>query len=179
MGHPQFFICPVSRMHMMNSAIERLLSLRIKDVRNPHVVRISEIATKAQAAKTLENHDITGAPVVDREGRCIGVLSRSDFVPYERVSFTVNACAGSAFDEPTQSDRTVAVQIEPKKEDLVCVHMSPLVKTISDEASILNASRVMCGEHIHRLVTVDDQNRPTGVISTLDLVAAMIAAVEE
>ena len=33
--------------------------------------------------------------------------------------------------------------------------------------------------HIHRLVIVDEENHPIGVIGTLDLVAAIIAAIEE
>jgi CBS domain-containing protein len=163
----------------MNSAIERFLSLRVKDVKNPHVIRIAENATMAQAAKVLEDNDITGAPVVDRDGRCVGVLSRSDFVPREGATYTVSATSDAAFSEAAQSQRGGAEQIEPKKNDLVCEHMSPLVRTISDEATIMSAARIMCGEHLHRLVIVDEDNHPTGVIGTLDLIAAIIAAIEE
>ncbi len=64
-------------------------------------------------------------------------------------------------------------------DDLVSTHMSPIVKTISKDAMILAAARVMCNEGIHRLVVIDDQRRPIGIVSTLDLVASIVAAIEE
>jgi predicted transcriptional regulator len=57
--------------------------------------------------------------------------------------------------------------------------MSPIVQTISEESLILAAARVMCNEGIHRLVVVDEKKHPVGIVSTLDVVAAMVAAIEE
>jgi predicted transcriptional regulator len=37
----------------------------------------------------------------------------------------------------------------------------------------------MCAEHIHRLLVLDQQERPVGVVSTMDVVAALLNAVEE
>ena len=45
--------------------------------------------------------------------------------------------------------------------------------------SILSAARQMCGSHIHRLFVIDDEGKPIGVVSTLDLVSAMVLAFEE
>ncbi len=45
----------------MNSAIERLLSLRVADVMSSSVVKVSVNATLADAAALLVDNDITGA----------------------------------------------------------------------------------------------------------------------
>jgi len=50
----------------MNSAIERLLSLRVADAMSKDVVRLSPRESMADAAETLVDHHITGAPVVDK-----------------------------------------------------------------------------------------------------------------
>ena len=63
--------------------------------------------------------------------------------------------------------------------DRVSEHMSPAVQTVRESETILNAGRILCANHIHRLVIIDEHGRPTGIISSLDLVAAMIAAVDE
>ena len=71
------------------------------------------------------------------------------------------------------------IHLEAVHDDSVADHMSPFVQTINIDAPIMNAARVLVGEHIHRLVIVNDDLRPIGVLSSLDLVATMIAAVEE
>ena len=144
----------------MNSAIERLLGLRVNDIMNKNVVAVLESATIGEASKTLGEYNITGVPVVDSDGQCVGVLSVTDLAVPENRKGGVTTSSVSA-DERVQN------------------HMSTDVQTIDASATILDAGRVLCREHIHRLVIVDEQRRPLGVMGPLDLVAAMVAAVEE
>ena len=77
-------------------------------------------------------------------------------------------------DEPGQP-----YHIEEVSTDAVSNHMSTAVQTIWEKAPIMDAARMLCMEHIHRLIVLDESERPAGVLSSLDLVAAMIQAVEE
>ena len=167
----------------MNNAIERLLSLRVRDIMNSNVVHVNEDATMGKAAVILEQNDITGAPVVDATGRCVGVLSTSDFV-YRETQLTrgteqfelgIDRLATAVKESTSMTDQLV----QGNHENQVSQFMSPVVQTISPEATIMNAARLICGEHIHRLVIVDEEERPIGIVSSLDLVDAMVAAVEE
>lgn len=162
----------------MNSAIERLLTLRVSDVMNSPVVTVEVSSTMADAAKRITSNDVSGVPVVDAKGRCVGVLSVADYADRaQRVAEleTVSAHETVMIKAPGKD----ATPIDSVADELVSDHMSPLVLTISPSATIMNAARVMCREHIHRLIIVDEDQRPVGVISSLDLVAAMVAAVEE
>ena len=67
----------------MNSAVERLLGLRVKDVMRREVMTIDMSETIKSAAHKLFVAEVTGAPVVDGGGRCVGVISGSDFVGKE------------------------------------------------------------------------------------------------
>ena len=164
----------------MNSAIERLLSLRVSDVMNSPVTTISDVASMADAAQTLADAEITGAPVVDASGRCVGMLSATDFALRQRRLSQQGDLLAFAWDrEPAEDEAGRPVSINTMSEDRVSEHMSPAVQTINKTASLINAARVMCREHIHRLIIVDEAEHPVGVVSSLDLVAAMIAAVEE
>ena len=155
----------------MNSAIERLIGLRVKDVMNHDVLSVSQSEEMLVAAKKLHDAEVTGAPVVNELGVCVGVLSSRDFVGWKAGCHDKEVMVRSSPDEP--------YHIECLDDDVVSSHMSPLVQTISNEATILSAARVMCNEGIHRLVVVDDRDRPIGIVSTLDLVASMVAAIEE
>ena len=61
----------------MNSAIERLVGLRVADLMNRGVVSISVDANMAEAAEILLKNKITGAPVIEeselRGARAVGI----------------------------------------------------------------------------------------------------------
>ena len=78
-------------------------------------------------------------------------------------------------------DRIVhsAYRIELMNDDLVSTHMAPVIQSVEPETPMMQAARVVCHEHIHRLVVIDDTKRPVGILSSLDFVAAMVAAIEE
>ena len=144
----------------MNSAIERLLSLRVADFMCRNVVTVSGAATMEEAAESFLRHKVSGAPVVDERGHCAGVLSATDFVRRE-------------------------VQSPPRRRgngdlvEAVRTYMSPSVCSIDADATLIDAARGMCGKRVHRLPVLDARGKVVGVISSLDLVAAVVHAIEE
>jgi len=155
----------------MNSAIERLIGLRIDDVMNHTVVTVTESDDMQTAAQRIFDAQVTGAPVVNAIGECVGMLSASDFVGRDAGRHELQLL--------TRRSPTEPYSIECLNDNLVGTHMSPLLQTVSEDAPLLQAARIMCREGIHRLVVVDEHRHPLGIVSTLDLVAAMIAAIEE
>jgi predicted transcriptional regulator len=63
------------------------------------------------------------------------------------------------------------------EQDLGAIHardvMTRDVISISDKATVSEASRKLVESHIHRLLVVDDQNRPLGILSTTDIIREM------
>ncbi|MEM9657603.1 MAG: CBS domain-containing protein, partial [Planctomycetota bacterium] len=57
--------------------------------------------------------------------------------------------------------------------------MSTGVQSIEAEASLLKAARVMCAQHVHRLIVLDEGSTAVGVVTTLDVASALVAAVDE
>ena len=140
----------------MNSAIERLLGLRVADIMSRNVVTATPEQKMADVARLLIDKNVTGAPVVDAEGRCMGILSATDYVRFQ-----------------CQSGKT------GPSETVVREHMSLAVHTISESETLVQAARRLCQAHIHRLPVVAADERVVGWISSLDIVAALINAIEE
>jgi CBS-domain-containing membrane protein len=164
----------------MNSALERLLTLRVADVMTGNVVRIPAHETMAGAARMMHAHDISGAPVVDEEGRCVGMLSGADFVGREQAaSIGAESLRGRAEHVLVRKRPGEPYHISDVPEDLVRNHMATAVQTIRPEASLLEAARTMCTAHIHRLVVLDERVHPIGIVSSLDVAAALVTAMEE
>jgi len=159
----------------MNSTIERLLGLRVDDVMTRDVVAVTANSTMSEAADLLSHRHVTGAPVIDELGRCIGVLSGTDYIHSKAGELEATRSTHDLVLHP----RSGQYQIEEVLDDLVRRQMSPAVQTIDNDCSLTEAARYMCNGHLHRLIVVDDKGAPVGVLTSLDLVSAWIGAVEE
>ena len=154
----------------MSQVIDRLVALRVSDVMASNVQTVSCNQTMAEVAKLFAQHDLSSAPVVDELGHCVGVITATDFVKREnslQQPSEITAIEAEGY-------RCVSVGV-----DYVSHHMSEGVQSIDPGASLLMAARMMCAEHIHRLLVIDDSNHPVGVVSTMDIMAAMVNAVDE
>lgn len=154
---------------------DRLHTLTVAGAMSRNLVTISCNSTLSEAADVLCEHKITGAPVVDECGHCVGVISSTDFVhskaeeldgPRSRHVLSPGA--------PFES-----LCIEEIRHDLVRRHMTPGVRTVGEDVPLVVAARTMYHEHVHRLIVVDAEQRPCGILTSLDLVGALVGIVEE
>src|SRR5262245_63361934 len=68
----------------LQSAARPLLGLTAAELMTAPVMTMAEEMSLSEAARLLCGAHISGAPVVDAEGRCVGVLSSGDFVTSQR-----------------------------------------------------------------------------------------------
>lgn len=145
--------------------------------------RVTEISVDAQmqeAARILADAEVTGAPVVDAAGHCVGVLSATDFAKRELQRAEGEEVGEFRFEHMLVKKTSFEpLQIVTIASDCVGEHMTTAVQTIYPGATLLQAARVMIGEHIHRLVVVDEDGRTEGILSSLDVINAVVGAVEE
>jgi CBS-domain-containing membrane protein len=154
-----------------NNPIKRLQDLRVADAMSRKVACISGSDTMHRAAGVLANHSATGAPVIDDAGRCIGVLSATDFITFEMERSEELPAHGRVTNRPPRGGDVAWNSVQR--------FMATAVQTISDQAPLLQAAKMMCGEHIHRIVVLDDRSIPIGIVTTLDVVSALLSAINE
>jgi CBS domain-containing protein len=160
--------------------MNRLLSLAVSDVMGREVLTIFAHDTIEQAAAALRSREVSGAPVVDETGRCVGVLTAGDFIRRESLR---SSAGGESFRENefqlTGGEHGEPLHIDASQSDLVCRYMSRAVQTIRSDALLITAARVMDAEHIHRLIVVDEKGFPVGLVSSMDIVAAVVNSIDE
>jgi CBS domain-containing membrane protein len=156
----------------MYQMFDRILTLRVSDVMSPGAVTVNASASMEDVARLFAKRNLHCAPVVDDNDRCIGIIAASDFV---RRCDLLSASDG----EPHQMvDREDGIQLEPRSYDYVSECMSQGVQSVAPSTPLVAAARVMTDAHLHVLPVVED-NRAVGVLSNLDVVAAMVNAFEE
>jgi CBS domain-containing protein len=124
----------------------------------------------AEAARLLSGSNISGAPVVDEGGRCIGVLSSNDFVTWAGQEGEV-----TNFIAPW--GEIIDISDFPENEIRHYMTAQPIV--VSPTAPVRLLAQTMVDAHIHRILVVEGQDRPCGIVTSTDILAAVAQSVSE
>ena len=158
------------------------LALTAKDLMNSEVTLIPRDMGMQAAARRLGQMHISGAPVVDEQGRCVGVLSSNDFVACCAANRTHCAkhraeanCGPCTFPDCVGSEWQM-VNVTENVEGMVRDLMTPDPVTVPPETPTARLAQMMVDAHVHRLIVVDNQHRPLGIVSATDIVAAVARA---
>ncbi|HET6746261.1 MAG TPA: CBS domain-containing protein [Candidatus Limnocylindria bacterium] len=116
---------------------------------DPVVIDVDAPASEAE--QLLKTYRVTGLPVVHL-GLTVGVISQADLM-IARSSELI-------------SGNWSRLRVRH-------IMSSPAV-TVHADTSVRRAAQLMVDRHIHRLVVVDGEDRPTGVLTPLDLLRPMI-----
>lgn len=120
-----------------------------------------------QLAQLFEEHEISGVPVVSGNGKLIGVVSQTDLI--RRCSEgTPDAPPGYLF-ELLSDEAGEDVELVPEPLIVVGDFMTADPVTVGPDEPAGEVAQRMAEHHIHRIVVVDEESVPIGIITTLDL----------
>jgi CBS domain-containing protein len=153
----------------MNTCCKALTALTAEDVMSRNLLTVPHRMSLRAAACMLSRADITGAPVVDDTGRCVGVISSVDFLHFAQ---------GGRPPSPRPAHESVStawqmVEIEQVPAEEVSAFMTKDPVMTGPGTTVVELARTMLEAHIHRVIVVDADKRPVGVVSSTDVVAAV------
>lgn len=155
---------------MTNAAAKPFSALVAEDVMSRPVEAIPAEMSLPEAARLLRRAQISGAPVVDKEGKCIGVLSATDFV-------RATECHEHAAARPHATPSICSewqIDVEELPDEAVRDYMTADPVTAPCGTRITELARMLLDAHIHRIVIVDGRRRPMGIVSSTDILAAVV-----
>ncbi len=150
--------------------------LKARDVMTPDPVCVPPSASIRELARVFEEHEVSGAPVVDQEGTVIGVVSKTDLIR-RCTQGTLDIPPAYLFEVLADSgDAEGPVGVIP--EPLVCVEdfMTEDPLMVAPELSIAAVARLMFEHRVHRVIVADEERFPVGIITSLDLLGAVSKA---
>jgi CBS-domain-containing membrane protein len=137
----------------------------VKDIMTTHVVSVTKDASFRTMAAALRDHRVSAFPVLDDDGKVIGVVSEADML------------AKAALDSEPQGMPGMITGILRRREqekargttagDLMT---SPPI-TISPDDTLERAARLMYTRKVKRLPVVDANGHLVGIIGRSDLLA--------
>lgn len=117
-------------------------SVLVRDVMATDLLLVTVGTPLPEAAAMLAEWRISGAPVVSRSGKPIGIVSRGDIL------------------DPRHQGVAHAV------EDV----MTRVLYAVRPGDTLVSAARLMTAEHIHRVLVADEDGRLVGLVSAMDVV---------
>lgn len=127
----------------------------VKEVMTAPAVTITEEATVKEGLQLLARHDVTALPVVDRDGRLVGVVSEADLLR----------------DVLPRDPRSHLLPREPTNTPAGSVGdvMTRLSLTVSPGSDLAEAADLMADTAVKSLPVVED-GQVVGVVSRSDIV---------
>jgi len=143
---------------------------------NRDVVSLDEGTPVAEAIATLDDYHISGTPVVNDLGECVGVFTSNDVLKLRRKIQEGEAPSSSEYfhadplgDDSEESFAREDYDLSLLGEERVGQWMTAEVKWVSPDTKIEEVCRRMVKERIHRLLVMENR-KVLGIISSFDIV---------
>lgn len=143
-----------------------MLHRMVGDLMTNAVVSVRRDTGFKDIAEHLAEHDVTAVPVVDDQGRPVGVVSEADLLRKQESQADPGGHLAAAHLLPAERVKAHALTAEE-------LMTSPAV-TARPQWSVVEAARAMARHHVKRLPVVDDVGRLVGIVSRSDLLRVFL-----
>lgn len=177
-----------------------LQQTRVRDLMQTDLVTVSPDATVRSLTRLLSDHQISGAPVVDRSGQVVGVVSATDILRLAADETDVRVGSFPPIGGPVESEEPSgddeldlvgyfasmdATVVAPEGIDWISEDafnertvrdiMTAIHFSVEPDASLGELADLMVRGRIHRALVVQD-GELRGIVTTFDVLKAVSSA---
>jgi CBS domain-containing protein len=148
----------------------------IRDIMDSAPATVAPDASVEEVVAALREHQLPGLPVVDPDGRCVGIVTEADLIlPDEdgdlHIPHYVNLFGGTVFLEPLgRFEERLRKAFAATAADM----MTRDPDTVAPDTSVREAARLIHDTGHNRLPVVED-GRLVGVVTRVDVLGALAA----
>jgi sulfide:quinone oxidoreductase len=139
--------------------VRKVAETRVGEVMRREVFTVSRGTALKDAAELMVEHQVISLPVVDVEGRLIGIVTEGDYL----------AAMNTVDDDPIGFIVHLKRRRKRCKGTTIDDLMTPDPITVRENDSVRRAVELMHQNHIKRLVITDDDRQVIGILSRADL----------
>jgi CBS-domain-containing membrane protein len=152
--------------------------LKARDIMTRDVVTVQEDMTVDALGRLFIEKRISGAPVLDKDGRLVGIVTENDLVRKNTRLHIPTVLR--LFDAviPLGSSEKVEEEIRKMSASKVGEICARSVVTVSTDASIEDVSSIMSDKGMH-LVPVLEGGKIVGIIGKIDIIKGMFGEIPQ
>lgn len=138
--------------HRSMKAAMPAVGIKVRDVMTEAVMFLNAGQSQDEAWEHLRAHEVSGAPVLGRGGKLVGVVTRADLADPRRRAPATAATVADA--------------------------MTRVIYAVRASDPVMHAVRLMLKEHIHRALVVHDDGSIAGIVAPTDILKALTRGLE-
>ena len=142
--------------------------MKIKEIMQRDVKSVSPDIDVKEALGLLDKMQISGLPVIDKEGKLVGMFTEKEALSYILPSY-IEKVGRFVYEENPKS-------IKKKFQDLVNLSVSQLMRkevvTVDKDASLCEVARLMLIQKVRRIPVLDREKKVVGIVAREDIVKA-------
>lgn len=152
-----------------------LRDMPVGDLMSTDVVTFNPDDDVREAMRTLLRREVDAGPVLDADGKVVGVLSTADLIVEEaRVHLPTVVTLLGAYLELPRSKRRFDEEMEKALGSTVGEVMDTEVVTVSPTDTVEDVASVLHERNLDRLPVVDGDGRLVGILARGDIIRAMV-----
>jgi CBS-domain-containing membrane protein len=152
------------------------MAAAVREIMDPDPVTVGPDTPVEEVVGLLREHGLPGLPVVEDDGRLVGIVTEADLVLPDNdgdlhIPHYVNLFGGTVFLEPlSRFEERLRKAFASNAADM----MSRDPDTVAPDTSVRDAARLIHESGHNRLPVVED-GRLVGVVTRLDVLGALAA----
>lgn len=155
--------------------------MKIQDAMEKEVIKFQIDDRIIDVAGSLRENKISGAPVADKDGKLVGIISEGDIMRLIEVhSPHINLILPAPLDLIELPVRMkyemdeIAEDMNKAASLLIGEIMTKKVITVEPDADIADAAQLMDTHDVKRLPVVDSDGKMVGIITRGDIIGALV-----
>jgi CBS domain-containing protein len=148
----------------------------VREIMDPNPATVTPETPVEEVVRLMREHELPGVPVVDDDGRCVGIVTEADLVlPDDQgdlhIPHYVNLFGGTVFLEPlSRFEHRLRKAFASDAADM----MTRRPDTVGPDTTVRDAARLIHESGHNRLPVVED-DRLVGVVTRVDVLGALAA----
>jgi CBS domain-containing protein len=148
----------------------------VREIMDPDPATVTPESSVEDVVAIMRRHELPGVPVVDADGRCVGMITEADLVlPDDQgdlhIPHYVNLFGGTVFLEPlSRFEQRLRKAFASNAADM----MTRDPDSVSPDTTVREAARLIHESGHNRLPVVED-GRLVGVVTRVDVLGALAA----
>lgn len=144
------------------------------DIMSTKVITVTEATTVKELARTLLDNKISGAPVLDKAGKLVGIVTESDLI-FQNKKLKVPAVIAILdsflfLNNPDKMEKELKKIAGATVKDLC----SEQVVTVTPDTPLDEIATMMTEKKIHTLPVVSETGEMLGVVGKKDIIRTIL-----
>ncbi len=148
--------------------------MKVRDIMTKGVITLSPGMGIVDAARILMENHINGAPVLDSEGRLLGILCRDDLISQQKRLPLPSYFIVLDGIIPLMSPKHIEKEVDKIAATTVEHAMTPRPVTVTPETSIEEVASLMVDRKIHTIPVLDPDGKLAGIVGKEDVLRTIL-----